>query len=46
MIYVNALANDFTRRNTCSLVSHWTNISWNRQYGSYSQSTKINEKGL
>lgn len=29
MIYVNALANDFKRRNICSLVSHWTNISCN-----------------
>lgn len=29
MIYVNALADDFKRRNICSLVSHWANISRN-----------------
>lgn len=46
MIYVSALANDFQRSNICSLVSHWTNISCNRQYGSDSRSIEINEKGL
>lgn len=43
---MNALADDFKRRNICSLVSHWTNISCNRRYGSDSQSIEINEKGL
>lgn len=44
MIYVNALADGFRRRNTSGLVSHWTNISCNRQYGSDSQSIEISEE--
>lgn len=46
MVYVNALANDFKRISICSPVSHWTNISCNRQCGSDSQPTELNKKVL